>query len=247
MKISENIGKWSKRIWSFFAALSIIFGVTVGYQEFFGGEPNIFSEITSEINVFDINKPLKDLQINFQGENIQQKSLNLRIYRVKIKNVGATNITQNDFDQNDNWGIRVEGGRVIETRLLDSNSKYIESNVSPSVNNALVQFNKIIFDKGDYFNVELLVLHDKDIPPILYRTGKIAGIDENGSKISIAEYNQPFFETLFYGNLFVNIIRFLFYFVFSIAVFIAFILIVVKLQEKRTILEQRPKSPEQPE
>ena len=143
MKISKTIKNLVKAIWWLIGAFGLLLGIVIGYKEFFES-PNIFSQISNEINVLDINEPLKDLQIVFQGNNIQEENLNLRIYRVKIGNNGGTNITQNNFDQDDNWGIRVKNGSVIETRLVSTNSKYIKANLSPSIqDNSVVKFNKI--------------------------------------------------------------------------------------------------------
>lgn len=246
MKVSEEIKNWIKVIWGLIGAFGLLFGIVVGYKEYFGN-PNVFSQISNEINVLDINEPLKDLQIIFQGDNIQKENLNLRIYRVKIENNGGTNITQNDFDQGDNWGIRVKSGSVIETRLVNTNSKYINANLSPSIqDNNVVKFNKIIFDKGNFFTVELLVLHDKDAPPVLYRIGKIAGIKGNELEILTLEHSEPFWATFFYGNWIINLVRFIFYGLVAILIFISVIIVIIKLDERRKKAAQSPQPPQQP-
>lgn len=246
-KIWEIVKKWSWWTWSV-----IIIGILIGisasfyYDQFFK-QPSLFSQITSEINVLDVHESLRDLQITFQGDNIQEKSLNLRIYRVKIDNNGGTNITQNDFDQNDNWGIRVEKGRIIETRLIDSNSKYVNANLSPHIqDNNLVKFNKIIFDKGDFFIIELLVLHDKDTPPVLYQIGKIAGIQENEYKILSVEHSESFLAALFHGNWLINIVRSILYFIVSVIIFLALLLLISQWIEERKKKAQNPQPPQQP-
>lgn len=246
MKIPEKIEKWSKTLWRIIAGFAILLGVIVGYREFFGNQPNIFAQITSEINVLDINEPLRDLQIIFQGNNIQKENLNLRIYRVKIENNGRTNITQNDFDQSGRWGIELENGKVIETRLVDSNSTYISTNLSPLIENSVVIFNKIIFDKRTFFIVELLVLHDKETPPVLYRIGKIAGVQESKSEILTLELSEPFWATLFSGNWLVNVVRFVIYGVAGTITLLSVFAIVFSQQEKRLKKAQNPQPPQQP-
>lgn len=242
-KIKE-LGSWA---WKVIIVIAVLLGIWAGYVQIFKQQPSIFSQIISEINVLDINEPLQDLQILFQQDNIQERNLNLRIYRVKIENNGSTNITQNDFDQNENWGIKIEKGRIIETRLLDSNAAYIKENLSPQIQgDNVVQFNKIIFDKGASFNVELLVLHDKETFPVLYRVGKIAGIQENESEILPLEHSEPFLTIFFYGNLFVNFARFVVYGVAAILVLIAVFFVIIKVKEKREREAQRPQPPQQP-
>ena len=245
-KLWEITKKCSSWAWKAIAAFGVILGILGVYHQIFN-PPNIFAQITSEINVLDVHEPLRDLQILFQGDNIQEKKLNLRIYRVKIENNGGTNITQNDFDQSDNWGIRIEKGRIIEVRLVDSNSKYIDKGLFPQIqDNNIVKFNKIIFDKGSSFIVELLVLHDKDIPPVLYRTGKIAGVQESESKILALEHSEPFLTVFFYGTLVVNIARFVLYALTALGILIAVLSWIIKLQEKRMKMAQNPQPPQQP-
>lgn len=242
-EIAKKLGSWA---WKIIGVFVVFLAIWSAYDQYLK-RPSIFSQIVSEINVLDINRPLRDLQILFKGNNIREKNLNLRIYRVKIDNNGGTNITQNDFDQNDSWGIRIERGNIIETRLIESNSEYISSNLSPQIqDSSVVRFNKIIFDKGGSFTVELLVLHDKDIPPILYRIGKMAGIQENESKILALEHSEPFWATFLYGGWFVNSVRFVVYGLAAILILFAVLVVVIKLQEKRTKAKQSPQPPQQP-
>ncbi|MDD2753865.1 MAG: hypothetical protein PHT44_04635 [Candidatus Portnoybacteria bacterium] len=246
-KIPEKIKSLGKIIWWFIGAFLLIFGAFVGYQGYFGSRPNISSQIINETNVLDIHKSLKDLQIIFQGDNIQEKNQNLRIYRIKIENNGGTNITQNDFDQNDNWGIMIEKGRIIESRLADFASPYINDNLSPQLQDgSVVKFNKIIFDKGNFFSIELLVLHEKNTPPILYRTGKISGIQNNKSEISTVINGEPFGATFFYGSWFINIYRFIIFFIISFIIIIIVLYFIAKWQDKKNKLIQNPQQPQQP-
>lgn len=245
-KFWEVAKKWGSWTWKAVVVIGVILGIWAGYDQIFK-KTSVFSQVISETNVLDINEPLKDLQINFQGENIQEKKLNLKIYRIKIENTGGTNITQNDFDQGGSWGIKIAGGRIIETRIIDSNSEYVKKDLSPSIQSSdFVSFNKIIFDKGEFFIVELLVLHDKDAPPVLYRTGKIAGIQDNEVKILAPEHNEPFLKTLFYGSWWIQIIRAVLYFIVSIAIFIGTFVLFMKWDERRKKAAQSPQPPQQP-
>ena len=242
MKILDKIKKWSKWIWGFilvFVALSTIY-----YQFIYEKQPDIFSQIISKINVLDIHEPLKDLQILFQGDNIQEKNLNLRIFTIRIENTGEIDILQNHFDQSDNWGIKVENARIIETRLVSSNSEYIKNNLSPQIQeDNIVKFNKIIFDQNDYFTIELLVLHDKNNPPRLYQTGKIAGIQENNFEISAIEKKEPFLESLFHGNWVVQVVRAIIYFLIFVIIIIIVASISIILEEQKRKKERSAQAP----
>lgn len=205
--------------------LTIAFGIVGIYSLFREKKPNIFMEITNEANVLDIYKPLEELNIFFQGEDIQQKDLNLRILTINIENNGQVDILQNHYDLNDIWGIKVQNGKIIEVRLINSNSEYIKSNLNPQLyKEDTVQFAKVIFEKGKFFTIEILVLHIKYKLPEIIPIGKIAGIDKIVPiKSWLEKEKQTFLSKLFAGNTLVQIIRPIIYLIAWI-VFIAIII-----------------------
>jgi len=171
--------KYIKKIpWSLFGVvLTLVFGFFAVYSAFHERKPNILFEITNEINVLDIRKPLEELSISFMGEDIEKRNLNLRIFTVRIENNGEVDILQNHYDADDVWGIQVNHARIIEARFMDSNSDYLKSKINPNIiEENKIEFNKIIFEKGNYFIVEILVLHMKEEYPEVISIGKIAGI-----------------------------------------------------------------------
>lgn len=236
--------------WSILAIIALPLGGWAAYAQLFSS-PNISSQIVGQVNVFDLNQSLADLRILFHDSDIEEKNQNLRIYKVRFQNNGDKDITQNDFDQINNWGMRVENGSIIESRLADSNSTYIKNGLLPqTLSSSTISFNKIIFDKGSYFEIELLVLHNKDLSPSLFRTGKIAGIKENESPIEMYNKEEPFFGSVFYGTFYgnwkVESVRFLIYFVVS--TILAFIMLVLIAAVHQVIVRnrQRPQPPQQP-
>jgi hypothetical protein len=207
--------KWFKTLeqkfaWSFLGVLlAIAFGVFGVYSIFHETKPHISFEITNEANVLDVRKPLKDLSISFQGEDIQEKNLNLRIFTIRIENSGQVDILQNHYDQGDVWGFEVLGGKIIEVRLMGSSSDYLKSNLNPQLfkENA-VQFRKVIFEKGKFFTLEILVLHRKGMLPGITPLGKIAGIERIRPFRSWMEKGErSFLGELFYGSIPLQILR----------------------------------------
>jgi len=245
MRILERIKKLGKRFWSIVGIFALLSGLFLGYYQFFYEKrPSIFTQIISEVNVLDIHEPLQDLQILFQGNDIQEKKLNLRIYTVRMENTGGIDILQSHFDQNDNWGIKVENARIIETRFVNSNSDYIRNNLLPQIHeDNTVKFNKIIFDQNDYFTIELLVLHDKNNPPRLYQIGKIAGIQENNFEIFAIEKKEPFLVSLFHGNWVVQVARAAIYLIIFIIILLIVALISIKLEENKKKKERSVQAP----
>lgn len=206
-----------KFAWGF---LAFVIGVpTIAfalYSTFHESNPNISVVSINETNVLDVHKPLEELTISFQGKDIEEENLNLRILTIKVENSGEVDILQNYYDVDDIWGIQVQNGEIIEARLVDSNSDYIKSNLNPTVTGEenIVEFRKVIFEREKFFTLEILVLHEKDKLPQIMPIGKIAGID----KITVVKYQageaeQNFLAQLISGNVGVHIVRSIMYLV----------------------------------
>lgn len=184
MKISEKIFKLPP--WSFIGVLVAIIlfllSIIIISRSRSSG---IKITILNKTNILDVNLPLTDLNVEFRGENILEDSLNLCIYSIKVENIGSSNITQSMYDQNESWGLRIINGRIIEQpRLLSFKTDYIRRNlIFQVIDDTLLYFSKIIFEPADYFNLDLLVIHDMNEIPDIEFIGKIAGINNNNIEI----------------------------------------------------------------
>lgn len=192
--------------------LALIFGGFGIYAVVHEKNPNISYEIINEVNVLDVRKPLKDLKISFQEKDTQKENMNLRIFTVRIENNGEVDILQDQYDVGDIWGIQVQDARIIEVRLIQSNSDYLKSKLKPDlIEDDKIKLNKVIFEKGKFFVLEILVLHEKNLKPEIISVGKIAGIEKNVPIKSWEEKEESFLEELFYGSAFIHFIRFIIY------------------------------------
>ena len=87
---------------------------------------------------------------------------------------------------------------------------------------------KVIFEKGDYFAIEVLLLHSKFLSPSISSVGKIAGIDKitvltrplSGEEVSLIK-------ELFPGNAPIQVMRAAIYFIGSLFASIAIILVLI--------------------
>lgn len=204
-----------KFAWSFVGVfIALIVGALTLYQVFQEDRIEISLEIISEANVLDVHKPLKELIISFQGEDIQQKNLNLRIMTIRMVNSGQVDILQNFYDRDDVWGLQVERGKIIEARLVESNSEYIWQNLNPRIaEEDIVQFNKVIFEREKSFTLEILVLHAKEVAPDIISIGKVGGIDKIVSVRPERKEEISLIDKLIYGSPVVHFIRAIGYFV----------------------------------
>jgi hypothetical protein len=210
----QRLARWANEHRSgAFAALT--FAVSVFLALFFGlsnlsePDPKLTYEILRETDVLDVRTPVEDLQITFQNEDIQGENLNLRIYAMRVINNGEVDILQTQFDQDQIWGLQVDGGRVIEARPIEASSTYLNEKSNPQVvGEDIVQFDKAIVEKGQFFVFNMLVVHAKDVEPEIIALGKIAGIDEIVvTRIPVEVEGPGFLSDLFGGDWAVQLVR----------------------------------------
>jgi len=218
---------WSnaKRLKYFLSAsfLSLLLGLIAFYYTLRGARTNLVVDVAAESNVLDVHAPVKQLAVLFQGQDIQQENANLKILVVRIANEGEVNILESYFDSRLPWGLEIEGGRAVEVRVTGSNSQYLAENLHPTVvgeNRVLLE--KIVFDRGKYVNLELLVLHSKNVEPKVKVIGKIAGMDDVIVSSSFREHDQQgLAKTVFKGPLPVQIARTIAYSMIGLAATVA--------------------------
>jgi hypothetical protein len=157
-------------------ALAILFGLVGVYSFVHDKRPELVYEIESQSNVFDVHAPPPTLSVMFQGEDIEKRNLNLRIVRLRVINRGEADLLQTYFDAAESWGVAVHNGQLVEIRWVEDNSPYLRRSVVPRLaSDSLAVFSKVIVDRGKFFTVDLLILHDKRVSPALVPAGKIAG------------------------------------------------------------------------
>ena len=238
--MSDNIRSTIDKIlpWSVLGLIAtVILGVPGIYFASREKSPEVVFEVVSESNVLDIHKPLKDLSISFRGQDLQEKQQNLRIITVAVSNRGELSIKQPDFDQQKPWGLAVRNAEIIEQpRLISASSEYIRDNLHPktSKDNDSVEFNKIIFEKGKSFTIELRVLHSADKEPQLVPLGKIAGLDKQVViRNTGAEKEPSFWGQVFSGGMGIQATRTGIYFVGTIFLLLVVAGTSVTIGEKR--------------
>ena len=188
-------------------------GLLIAFLALQEPEPGVTIEITGESNVFDIHRSLEELTIDFRGQDIQQNDLTLKFLRVKVSNAGEVDILDSHYDQEVGWGIKFDHGEVIDATLIDTNAVHLKSRANPqeSTSNSVI-FPRIIFDKGDFFTIEVLLLHPKGISPTISPLGKIAGIREMTVTARPVEQSESgFFAGLFPGSALTQAVRTLVY------------------------------------
>ena len=202
--------------------LSLILGGVGIYYTVRGSRTHLSMDIAAESNVLDVRHPIPELAIIFQGKDIEGEKANLKILTIRVVNDGEANIHENDFDSRIPFGLIVDGGSVVRAQVVGSNSQYLADNLHPHVQGSdQVDFDKIIFDKGRFVTVEVLVIHPKSVTPQVRPLGKIAGLDQIAVRNSFEESDQQgFWAQVFTGTIAVQLVRAIAYVLLAILSFV---------------------------
>src|SRR5438093_4466972 len=99
MRIFGWLKAFSDRYGPLVGLLGLIVGTILGlYPIIHVNKPGITVEIVSEANIVDVYKPLKDLTVSFQGQDIQSANLNLRIFSLRVSSTGDVDILSSHYD-----------------------------------------------------------------------------------------------------------------------------------------------------
>ena len=132
-------------------------------------------EILSNTNVLDFNADVNKLNVIYDSTNLRQTHENLRIYTIKIINIGEQTLTNNFYDKNDLIGIKILNAKIIEKpQIIETSNNYINRNakiINYTKNN--FSFYPIIIEKGEFYTIKFLVLHKTNSSPKLISIAKL--------------------------------------------------------------------------
>ena len=152
-------------------------GIYAGF--FFQRSPNIDFTILSNSNVVDVHTELSKLDLIYDGLNIKNTKKNLKLITLKIINSGNKGVVEQDYATNHPMGIKIKNGTIVESpNLVQASNNYLEQSINFTLidSSRTVVFSNVILDPDDFFEIKLLLLHDKFTHPHLTPIGKIANI-----------------------------------------------------------------------
>jgi hypothetical protein len=202
--------------WPFYSVLLAAIlsgGIVYAYMITFGRQdPSLKIEILSAESLVNPYVHIENLEIIHGGVNIKSTDKTLRNMVVKIENNSSSAILKGFFDENDPFGIKISKGEIIGYEKVGYSSEYIRDNISinlPSTNK--ITFSPIIFDPNSYIIISVLVLHEKYDFFRVEPTGKIAIVKE--IEVKYPTYSSNRFWQVFEGDLQIQIMRLLGYFI----------------------------------
>ena len=233
--ITNFFDKYNSR--TFFTIFSLIGTLVTIYAYFIDQKIDLNYEIVANTNVLDFNADINKLEVKYDSTDLKQTKENLRIFTIKIINSGTKDILKELYDDNDLLGIKLTSGKIIEKPvIIKTSSDYLKRNLKVTNYDAnKLNFAKVILESDDYFLIKLLVLHKKGIDPKIQSLGKIAGIKkiEVLTAIDVKEENSVIKKT-FYGNVWVQILRLIAYFIITAFIIIGILLLAQIYEENNT-------------
>lgn len=209
--------------WSF---LGFLFGIWGVYTSFQKTSPELDIQITSDISVIDVHSPVKELEVKFAGQMIDNQKTNVRAFRIRFSNTGNQHILTNFYASDEKWGFEVASATLLsKPKIVAASTEYLKDRVLPVVEGeGQVVFSKIILEATKFFEIEFLISYDKNTEPQFIPFGVIAGV-ELPARI-LRKERQIADTTLsrtFSDSIWINLLRF---FVNSLFFFIGLILLV---------------------
>ena len=151
-------------------------------------------------------------------------------------------IRQTDYDLDVPLGLEVSQGKVIEPPvLLNWSNSYLHNNVHITTVSArvkpgdslippraclmMLRFSRVIIIPGYFFDIKLLILHAREITPVIVPVGKIAGIPHEIRIKNLQDESDvlPFWTRALAGDLVVQAVRLVVYFLISIILLLALV------------------------
>lgn len=201
-------------------------------------------EIIANTNVLDFNAEISKLEVKYDSTNLKQTKENLRIFTLKVINNGNQNILKEFYDENDPLGLQLSSGNIIEQpEIIQVSNDYLKRNAKiEDYNYQRIKFTRVILESGEYFVVKLLVLHKTDSIPEIISFGKIAG----QTKIEIineidAKNELNFWQGVYYGNIWVQILRLISYFIVVVLIILLIVFISEQIDNVRDKKRKRKK------
>lgn len=245
----DKVQKYSSRIYitttiTFVGLLAAIITIYTFY--FQKSTTKINYEVVTNSNVFDINTNISKLDILYDSTSLKQKNENLRVISLRVKNVGNVNILKTFYDNNAPLGLKIRNGYIVEIpELIATSNDYLNKNLEIIKDSSdCIFFSNVILEQEEFFEIKFLVLHSTDLTPIIEPIGKIAGIKEiqviNSSEV-IQE--TSFWSKVFIGNVFVQLVKGLIYFIVVVILIIVSVLLSqwvmskVSLKKKRKLIK----------
>jgi len=223
MSLLTALNRIDKRYaWSLLGfVLAVVFGTLSVYTEFLRDRrPELRFELLSDASVLDLREKLGDLEIVYDGVDIQKAKKSLRVIVVRVTNLGPDDILKSHYDEKTPLGMRALKGTLLRADILSSSNPYLRQTLRIHLqppDTAL--FDPVILEANEWFTIKSLILHPEGARPELEPIGKVAGVREiRRVDLTEAAAEPSFLAQTFSGGVWVQAARLVSYFFGLIAV-----------------------------
>ena len=232
MKIINKIYEELKRsptmmLISIFGIIIAILGMIIPIYFAVREDTAISLEVIYKSDVLNLQKDIKDLEIQFRDTDMIKEGLILTSLYIKIANIGDKDITKKDFDTDIPWKLKIIDGEILKVTSFADDSYLKKQLEKINIFKGFVELPFFIFDKNKYFILNTLVLHKKNTPIKLVMDGKISGMD----KFTYAPEITNFLRVAFQGGILTQLVRLIVYFLISCIYLTGFVLLYKLLYE----------------
>ncbi len=241
----EKVQKFTSRLFltatiTFIGLISAIITIYAFY--FQNGKTSLNYEIVTNSNVYDINTNISKLDILYDSTSLKKKNENLRVISIKVKNNGNVDILKTFYDNRSPLGLTIRNGYIVELpEIVETSNEYLKKNLEIRKDSSnRIFFSDVILEQEEYFEIKFLVLHKTDQKPTIEPFGKVAGV-KNINLINSSEVvpETTFWNKVFIGNIFVQLVKGLFYFIVVFILIIASVLLSEYVTKKAHIHKKR--------
>jgi hypothetical protein len=163
----ESIIKRKRKInWSI--VIAIISIALTALWKFYPVEPALKYNILANTSV---------LKVSYDSIDLIKSKQDVSIVIMEIRNEGNKDIKLEDYDQNNEFGFRIENGQILnKPEMIRSSDNGYFFDVVSDFNEHKVKFKYKLIDGDQFWTIKFLVIHPKKNEPNIISIGKVSGM-----------------------------------------------------------------------
>lgn len=173
--MSEPTKRKFKINWSI--VIAIISIALTALWKFYPVEAALKYNILLNTSVLDIKADVAKLKVSYDSIDLIKGKQDVSIIIMQINNDGNKDIKLEDYDRNNEFGFRIENGKILNKPEIvrSSDMGYFLDVVSDFTENK-VNFKYKLIDEDQFWTIKFLVMHSKNQQVNIIPIGKISGM-----------------------------------------------------------------------
>lgn len=175
--MSEPIKRKFKINWSILIAIISI--ALTALWKFYPVESALKYNVLANTSVLDLKADVAKLKVSYDSIDLIKGKQDVSIVIIEIHNNGNKDIKLEDYDQNNEFGFRIENGKILNKPeiIRSSDNAYFLDVVSAFSENK-VKFKYKLIDEDQFWTIKFLVIHPKNKLVNIIPIGKVSGMNK---------------------------------------------------------------------